>query len=178
MSRFILTEEDKRYIQSLYNINEQNEKRSVLDIQNELKEKGFDPGPLDGKWGPKTAKACLAYLNREKVDVDSTQTASDSAEKQDEVEIDKKDRENENKKPEEVQKEASRLTNMIRSAKEQKKKTRKPCRELVGNARTLRNQGITFQESTMNKDILSYCLNTYRKRGEGELRDWAGIPPQ
>ena len=38
-------------------------KFSVLDLQNDLKLLGFDPGPLDGFWGPKTKIAMCNFLN-------------------------------------------------------------------------------------------------------------------
>lgn len=34
--------------------------QEVYDLQKSLKEAGFDPGPLDGIWGPKTAAALAA----------------------------------------------------------------------------------------------------------------------
>lgn len=35
---------------------------SVLTVQQRLKEAGFDPGPLDGQWGPRTSLALDAAL--------------------------------------------------------------------------------------------------------------------
>ncbi len=34
----------------------------TLQLQNDLKTLGLDPGPLDGTWGNKTAKACIAAV--------------------------------------------------------------------------------------------------------------------
>lgn len=35
---------------------------SILTVQSKLKAAGFDPGPLDGKWGPRTAHALDSAL--------------------------------------------------------------------------------------------------------------------
>ena len=36
-------------------------KNLVLAVQEKLREKGFDPGPIDGKWGGKTRKAVARF---------------------------------------------------------------------------------------------------------------------
>jgi len=43
----------------------------VRDAQEKLKEKGFDPGPIDGIWGPRTAAAVREYQRTEKLTVTS-----------------------------------------------------------------------------------------------------------
>ncbi|MCW2309751.1 glycoside hydrolase family protein [Rhodobium gokarnense] len=35
--------------------------KKLIDYQRLLKAQGFDPGPIDGKWGPSTRKAVLAF---------------------------------------------------------------------------------------------------------------------
>ena len=35
----------------------------VKEIQTQLKNKGYDPGPVDGDLGPKTLSAMKAYLS-------------------------------------------------------------------------------------------------------------------
>ncbi|GEM_PF-1599823 len=42
----------------------------VEDLQKRLKEAGFDPGPLDGKFGPKTRAAVLAFQQAKGIQVD------------------------------------------------------------------------------------------------------------
>lgn len=42
----------------------------VRALQNRLKQLGFDPGPLDGDFGPKTAAAVRAFQRREGIEVD------------------------------------------------------------------------------------------------------------
>jgi len=161
MSKFILTEEEKKYIQSLYNINEQNEKRSVLDIQNELKEKGFDPGPLDGKWGPKTAKACLAYLNREKVDVDSTQTASDSAEKpatEEDKQMERIALEKEKSTAKDLEQDLNQLKTAITN-----QPTKEQCIELIATAKVGIKKGVKLTDTS----TLGQCFNSYNFIGGG-----------
>lgn len=86
MGKFILTEEEKSYIQSLYNLSEETENRSVLDIQNLLHKSGYgeECGPADGKYGPKTANAIALYLKDKKAGtlrVQSSGTSSDSIKK-------------------------------------------------------------------------------------------------
>jgi len=188
MYKFILTEDDKSYIKGLYNINEESDSFTLKQVQELLLQRGLDLGKtgVDGNYGPKTAAALVNALTSQTkispmkpkeakpIQTQTTQSTP-QLQKQDEVEINKKDKENENKKPQEIQNEASRLANIIKSASQEKKDARKPCIDLVGNARTLRRKGITFQNSTMDKEILSYCLNTYKKVGEDKLRNWAGI---
>jgi peptidoglycan hydrolase-like protein with peptidoglycan-binding domain len=41
---------------------------SVLEVQQALKKAGFDPGPLDGIWGKKTAGAVAAFQEREDIE--------------------------------------------------------------------------------------------------------------
>jgi hyperosmotically inducible protein len=43
----------------------------VRAAQERLKEKGYDPGPIDGVWGPRTAAAVREYQRREKITVTS-----------------------------------------------------------------------------------------------------------
>ena len=33
----------------------------VKEVQGMLKDQGFDPGPVDGIWGPRTAAAVIAF---------------------------------------------------------------------------------------------------------------------
>lgn len=35
--------------------------RHVADVQRRLAARGFDPGPIDGEWGPQTARALAAF---------------------------------------------------------------------------------------------------------------------
>ncbi|MFO0594850.1 MAG: peptidoglycan-binding protein [Myxococcaceae bacterium] len=42
----------------------------VEDLQKKLKEAGFDPGPLDGQFGPKTREAVMAYQRAKGLAVD------------------------------------------------------------------------------------------------------------
>src|SRR5689334_13839244 len=44
----------------------------VADMQKMLKAAGFDPGPLDGKFGPRTEAALKAYQNATGAKVDGT----------------------------------------------------------------------------------------------------------
>ena len=41
----------------------------VRMVQEKLKDKGFDPGPVDGVWGPRTASALAAYQRKENLTV-------------------------------------------------------------------------------------------------------------
>lgn len=41
----------------------------VRMVQEKLKDKGFDPGPVDGVWGPRTASALGAYQRKESLTV-------------------------------------------------------------------------------------------------------------
>lgn len=43
----------------------------VRDAQEKLKEKGYDPGPIDGVWGPRTAAAVRDYQRAEKLTMTS-----------------------------------------------------------------------------------------------------------
>jgi peptidoglycan hydrolase-like protein with peptidoglycan-binding domain len=45
--------------------------RPTLDIQTELQRLGFDPGPLDGEWGNRTADAVAAYQKSKFITADS-----------------------------------------------------------------------------------------------------------
>jgi peptidoglycan hydrolase-like protein with peptidoglycan-binding domain len=38
-------------------------------VQEKLKDKGFDPGPVDGVWGPRTASALAEYQRQENLTV-------------------------------------------------------------------------------------------------------------
>lgn len=49
----------------------------VLEMQQMLKASGFDPGPLDGLFGPRTQKALLAYQRKTGSAVDGTLELSD-----------------------------------------------------------------------------------------------------
>lgn len=42
----------------------------VLDVQQRLKDRGFDPGPIDGIFGAKTAAAVRAFQERHNLQVD------------------------------------------------------------------------------------------------------------
>jgi cell wall-associated NlpC family hydrolase len=42
----------------------------VAKLQNELKAAGFNPGPIDGEFGPRTAAAVKSYQRRNQLDVD------------------------------------------------------------------------------------------------------------
>jgi peptidoglycan hydrolase-like protein with peptidoglycan-binding domain len=42
----------------------------VLDVQNRLKERGFDPGPIDGIFGSKTETAVRAFQEKHNLQVD------------------------------------------------------------------------------------------------------------
>ena len=42
----------------------------VLDVQNRLKERGFDPGPIDGIFGSKTAAAVRGFQEKHGLQVD------------------------------------------------------------------------------------------------------------
>lgn len=161
MSRFILTEEDKRYIQSLYNINEQNEEKSVLGIQKRLKELGFDPGPLDGKWGPKTAAAYEAFLKYKKDGVSSDETASDSAEKPETKEDKQMERialEKEKSTAEELERQIKELNaaNSNQPSKEQ-------CTELIASAKVGIKKGVKLTDTS----TLGQCFNSYNFIGGG-----------
>ena len=41
----------------------------VRMVQEKLKDKGFDPGPVDGRWGPRTASALGEYQRKESLTV-------------------------------------------------------------------------------------------------------------
>ena len=41
----------------------------VRAAQEKLKDKGYDPGPIDGIWGPRTAAAVSEYQRKEKMTV-------------------------------------------------------------------------------------------------------------
>src|SRR5712692_5634361 len=41
------------------------EKADVMAMQRALKDKGFDPGPMDGRMGPRTKSALTAYQRKE-----------------------------------------------------------------------------------------------------------------
>src|SRR5438105_6524981 len=41
------------------------EKADVMAMQRALKDKGFDPGPTDGRMGPRTKSALMAYQRKE-----------------------------------------------------------------------------------------------------------------
>lgn len=43
---------------------------TVADLQQKLKDAGFDPGPLDGKFGPQTRAAVLAFQQSKGIQVD------------------------------------------------------------------------------------------------------------
>jgi peptidoglycan hydrolase-like protein with peptidoglycan-binding domain len=43
----------------------------VRAAQEKLKDKGYDPGPIDGIWGPRTAAAVSEYQRKEKMTVKS-----------------------------------------------------------------------------------------------------------
>src|ERR1700761_654898 len=43
---------------------------SVRQAQQALKDKGYDPGPVDGKNGPKTRQATRQYQQKENLDAD------------------------------------------------------------------------------------------------------------
>ncbi len=38
-------------------------------VQEKLKDKGFGPGPVDGRWGPRTAAALAEYQRKENLTV-------------------------------------------------------------------------------------------------------------
>jgi cell wall-associated NlpC family hydrolase len=49
----------------------------VMEMQKMLKAAGFDPGPLDGKFGPRTLKALQSYQRATGAQVDGTMELSD-----------------------------------------------------------------------------------------------------
>jgi len=168
MSRFILTEEDKRYIQSLYNINEQNEEKSVLGIQKRLKELAreldkpdLDPGPLDGKWGSKTAAAYEAFLKSRKDGTDSTQTASDSAEKpatEEDKQMERIALEKEKSTAKDLEQDLNQLKTAITN-----QPTKEQCIELIATAKVGIKRGVKLTDTS----TLGQCFNSYNFIGGG-----------
>jgi peptidoglycan hydrolase-like protein with peptidoglycan-binding domain len=43
----------------------------VRTVPEKLRDKGYDPGPIDGIWGPRTAAAVSEYERKEKITVTS-----------------------------------------------------------------------------------------------------------
>jgi hypothetical protein len=189
MGKFILTEEEKSYIQSLYNLSEQTQNHTVKEIQELLHKYGYgeECGPADGKYGLKTANALSLYLKDKKAGtlrVQSSGTASDSTDtstpeattpSEEELEVSKIEKQLNGVSAEEVKKGNENSEKVVQANKNMKKNSRPECRGIAANARYFNRKGISIGDSGMNKEVLSYCLNTYMKRGEKKIRQWAGL---
>lgn len=185
MGRFIITEEEKSYIQSLYRLNEQTENHSVEEIQTFLNSQNekYNCGTVDGRYGPKTANALSLYLADKKAGtiapppVSGQETASSEATtpSEEESEVSKIEKQLNGVSAEEVKKDNEESQKRIKANQDMKKSSRKDCRGHAASARYWMRKGFSFEDSAMNKEVLSYCLNTYMKRGEKKTRQWAGI---
>ena len=185
MGRFIITEEEKSYIQSLYRLNEQTENHSVEEIQTFLNSQNekYNCGTVYGRYGPKTANALSLYLADKKAGtiapppVSGQETASSEATtpSEEESEVSKIEKQLNGVSTEEVKKGNENSEKVVQANKNMKKNSRPECRGIAANARYFNRKGISIGDSGMNKEVLSYCLNTYMKRGEKKIRQWAGL---
>lgn len=182
MGRFILTEEEKSYIQSLYGLNEQTENHSLEEIQTFLNSQNekYHCGTVDGRYGPKTANALSLYLADKKAGtiapppVSGQETASDSSSAE-ESEVSKIEKQLNGVSAQEVSDSSKKSSENVMIAKNMKKDSRKDCRIMVANARYSNRKNISIENSGINKEALSYCLNTYMRRGEEKVKQWAGL---
>lgn len=165
MGKFILTEEEKSYIQSLYNLNEQTENRSVEDIQKLLHKMGYgkECGPVDGKYGSKTANAITLYLKDKKAGtlrVQSSGTASDSTTPEDK-EMERVALEKEKSTAEDLEKDLEQLKDAI-----SKQPTKEKCIELIASAKA----GIKVGAKLTDTSTLGQCFNSYNFIGDGSSK--------
>lgn len=176
MGRFIITEEEKSYIQSLYNLSEQTQNHTVKEIQELLHKYGYgeECGPADGRYGPKTANALSLYLADKKAGTlrkpqqsttntdDQSNTASDSAEA-----TTPEDKAVERVEQQLANSDANTVEDQIKQleAASGAQPTKDQCVRLIAAASVGIKKGVQLKQDQLN--TLGQCYNSYNFVGGG-----------
>lgn len=173
MGRFIITEEEKSYIQSLYNLNEQTNNYTLKQVQALLKQKGYDLGTsgtnrdgVDGQYGVKTATALLDFLNKQNNQStnsdDQSNTASDSAEA-----TTPEDKAVERVEQQLANSDANTVEDQIKQleAASGAQPTKDQCVRLIAAASVGIKKGVQLKQDQLN--TLGQCYNSYNFVGGG-----------
>ena len=168
MGRFIITEEEKSYIQSLYNLNEQEEVQNytVKQLQELLHSRGYGDlvGKVDGLYGPKTLNALKTYMADKKAgtlrQASGQETASSEATTPEDKEVERVEQELANSDANTVEDQIKQL-----EAASGAQPTKEQCVRLIAAASVGIKKGVQLKQDQLN--TLGQCYNSYNFVGGG-----------